>query len=224
MEINLTSLTSATDPYLVLRQGGGTDGTMVTSNDNVGPRNLNSSINEELDAGTYTVEATTYFAGQTGDFTLLVRPLQETENLGPPPSVEVSHAAGSAAALVRLNSPISLTATFSEPVSGFTLGDISIGNGTVGNLAGSGAVYTFEVTPEAIGEVTVDIAAGVAADAGGDGNTAALQFPLGIPYNDDRDGAISKPEVITAIRDYFTGSGGITKADVIALIRLYFTG
>ena len=224
VEINLTSLTSATDPYLVLRQGGGTDGTMVTSNDNVGPRNLNSSINEELDAGTYTVEATTYFAGQTGDFTLLVRPLQETENLGPPPSVEVSHAAGSAAALVRLNSPISLTATFSEPVSGFTLGDISIGNGTAGNLAGSGAIYTFEVTPDAIGEVTVDIAAGVAADAGGDGNTAALQFSLGIPYDDDRDGAISKPEVIAAIRDYFASSGGITKADVIALIRLYFTG
>ena len=142
----------------------------------------------------------------------------------PPPSVDVSHAAGSAAALVRLYSPISLTATFSEPVSGFILGDISIGNGTAGNLAGSGAIYTFDVTPDAIGEVTVDIAADVAADAGGDGNTAALQFSLGIPYDDDRDGAISKPEVIAAIRDYFASSGGITKADVIALIRLYFTG
>ena len=141
------------------------------------------------------------------------------------PSVDVSHAAGSAAALVRLNSPISLMATFSEPVSGFILGDISIGNGTGGNLAGSGAVYTFEVTPDAIGEVTVDIAAGVAVNAGGDGNTAAPQFSLGIPYNDDGDGAISKSEVITAIRDYFAavaGVGGITKADVIKLIRIYF--
>ena len=76
------NLTSGTDPYLALRRGEGRDGAMVASNDNVGSRNFNSSINMMLDAGTYTVEATTYFAGQTGDFTLSVRPLQETEVLG----------------------------------------------------------------------------------------------------------------------------------------------
>ena len=48
----------------------------------MGSRNFNSSINRMLAAGTYTVEATTYFAKQTGDFTLSVRPLQETEDLG----------------------------------------------------------------------------------------------------------------------------------------------
>ena len=76
------NLTSATDPYLVLREGEGRTGGLVTSNDNVGSRNFNSAINMMLDAGTYTVEATTFFAGQTGDFTLSVRPLQETEDLG----------------------------------------------------------------------------------------------------------------------------------------------
>ena len=35
-----------------------------------------------LAAGAYTVEATTYFAGQTGGFTLSVRPLQRNEELG----------------------------------------------------------------------------------------------------------------------------------------------
>jgi hypothetical protein len=75
------NLTSGEDTYLALREGEGRTGTMVTANDNVGSRNLNSSINMMLDAGTYTVEATTYFAGQTGDFTLSVRPLQETEDL-----------------------------------------------------------------------------------------------------------------------------------------------
>ena len=80
VEINLTS---GADPYLVLRQGEGRDGAVVVENDNVGSRNFNSSINRMLDAGAYTVEATTYFAGQTGGFTLSVRPLQETENLGP---------------------------------------------------------------------------------------------------------------------------------------------
>ena len=79
VEINLTS---GADPYLALRRGEGRDGTVVAYNDNVGSRNFNSAINMMLDAGTYTVEATTYFAGQTGDFTLSVRPLQETEVLG----------------------------------------------------------------------------------------------------------------------------------------------
>ena len=80
VEINLTS---GADSYLVLRAGEGRTGMMVASNDNVGSRNFNSSINMMLDAGTYTVEATTYFAGQTGDFTLSVRPLLATEDLGP---------------------------------------------------------------------------------------------------------------------------------------------
>ena len=79
VEINLTS---SVDAYLALRQGAGRDGTMVASNDNVGSRNPNSAINMMLAAGDYTVEATTFFAGQTGDFTLSVRPLQETEDLG----------------------------------------------------------------------------------------------------------------------------------------------
>ena len=76
------NLTSSVDAYLALRQGAGRDGTMVTSNDNVGSRNPNSAINMMLAAGAYTVEATTFFAGQTGGFTLSVRPLQETEDLG----------------------------------------------------------------------------------------------------------------------------------------------
>ena len=79
VEINLTS---SVDSYLLLRQGEGRDGVIVVENDNVGSRNYNSSINRMLDAGAYTVQATTYFAGQTGGFTLSVRPLQETENLG----------------------------------------------------------------------------------------------------------------------------------------------
>ena len=76
------NLTSSVDAYLALRQGEGRDRMMVASNDNVGSRNPNSAINMMLAAGDYTVEATTYFAGQTGDFTLSVRPLQETEDLG----------------------------------------------------------------------------------------------------------------------------------------------
>jgi len=140
------------------------------------------------------------------------------------PSVEISRAAGSENAKVRPGTPISLTATFSQPVTGFVAGDITVANGTASNFAGSGAVYTFDVKPDDIGEVTVDIAAGAAENAGGAGNTAAIQLKLGIPYDDDRDGEISKSEVTTAIDDYLFGDGTTTKAHVSRLIDLYLFG
>ena len=177
-----------------------------------------------LAAGTHTVEATTYNAAETGSFTLTVGGLgaatPTTVDPGQEPAVSVSRVAGSENTEVKPGSTVSLTATFSEPVSGFTVDDISVGKGTVGNFAGSGAVYTFDVTPNDIGEVTVDISAGVAEDTDGNGNTAAPRFSLGITYDDDGDGDINKAEAIGAIRDYF--SGGITKAQAIAVIRLYF--
>jgi hypothetical protein len=73
-------------------------------------------------------------------------------------------------------SPIPMTATFSEPVTGFVAGDITVTNGVVtpGSFAGTGAVYTFNVTPAAQGVVTVGIAATVATDAAGNSNTAAV--------------------------------------------------
>ena len=137
-----------------------------------------------------------------------------------PPSVSISAAAN---AQVRLNVPILVTATFSEPVFGFTIDEITVSNGAVSNFAGSDgvAVYTFDVTPDSLGEVTVDIAAGVATDGGGAGNTAAPRLSLGIPYDFDGNGGISKDEAIAAVVDYFAGS--ITKAQTIEVIVLYFS-
>jgi ABC-type uncharacterized transport system permease subunit len=73
-------------------------------------------------------------------------------------------------------SPIPVTVTFSESVTGFTASDILAVNGTVSNFAGSGAAYTFDLTPSANGLVTANIAAGMASDAAGNGNRAAAQF------------------------------------------------
>jgi hypothetical protein len=85
------------------------------------------------------------------------------------PSVNLTTSASSPTNL----SAISFTATFSEAVTGFTAGDITVTNGTVQNFSGSGTTYTFEVVPTADGVVTVSIAANVAQDAAGNGNTAA---------------------------------------------------
>ena len=138
------------------------------------------------------------------------------------PSVTMSLV--SPAAQVRIDSPLPVKAAFSEPVSGFTLDDISVVNGAAGNFTGSDgdSVYTFDVTPNSIGTVMVDIAAGAAQDPGGDGNTAAPLLSLGIPYDDDGDGEISKSEVIASIRDYFADR--VAKVHVIGITRLYFAG
>ena len=126
---------------------------------------------------------------------------------------------------VRLDSPIPVTATFSEPVNGFTVSDVNVVNGSAGNFVGSDgdSVYTFDVTPNAVGVVTVDIAADMADDSDGNGNMAAVQLTLGLPYDDDNDGAISREEVITAIGDYLFG-GLLTRDEVIQIIGLYLFG
>ncbi|MBV2169342.1 MAG: hypothetical protein KUL82_11615 [Bdellovibrio sp.] len=74
------------------------------------------------------------------------------------------------------NSSFDVTATFSESVTGFAAGDITVTNGTVSGFSGSGTTYTFTVTPTAQGLVTVAVNAGVATDAAGNGNTAATSL------------------------------------------------
>ncbi|MGH9801746.1 MAG: Ig-like domain-containing protein, partial [Blastocatellia bacterium] len=70
-------------------------------------------------------------------------------------------------------SPFTVTATFSEDVTDFALGDIIVTNGVAGSLAGGPSIYTFSVTPSAQGLVSINVAADVATDAAGNGNTAA---------------------------------------------------
>ena len=74
--------------------------------------------------------------------------------------------------------PFSITVIFSEPVTGFELEDLVVGNGVASELEGNGARYTATVTPTAAGPVTVDIAAGAAEDSAGNPSTAADQFSI----------------------------------------------
>ena len=70
------------------------------------------------------------------------------------------------------------TVTFSEPVTGFELPDLVVGNGSASELQGNEASYTATVTPTASGAVTVDIAAGAAEDSAGNPSVAADQFSI----------------------------------------------
>jgi hypothetical protein len=70
-------------------------------------------------------------------------------------------------------SPIPITITFSESVTGFVVGDITVTNGTAGSFAGSGTTYSASITPINAGVVTVSVAASVAADGATNGNTVS---------------------------------------------------
>ena len=74
------------------------------------------------------------------------------------------------------NAAFTATFTFSEDVTGFVVGDITLGNATASNFtATSTTVYTALITPTANGAVTVDVAADAATDEAGNGNTAATR-------------------------------------------------
>ena len=73
-----------------------------------------------------------------------------------------------------------ITITFSESVTGFVQSDISVTNGTATTFSGSGANYTATITPVTTGTVTIDVPENVAADAAGNGNTAADPFSVQI--------------------------------------------
>ncbi|WP_157716176.1 Ig-like domain-containing protein, partial [Roseivirga echinicomitans] len=71
------------------------------------------------------------------------------------------------------------TFTFSDAVTNFVIGDITVSNGAVSNFnAASATVYTATITPVGDGITTVDVAAGKATDASSNSNTAATQLSI----------------------------------------------
>ena len=72
--------------------------------------------------------------------------------------------------------PIPVTFNFSESVSNFVSGDVSVTGGTLSGFSGSGSSYSANITPSGPGTITVNVAANVAVDSSGSGNTAALQL------------------------------------------------
>jgi hypothetical protein len=70
-------------------------------------------------------------------------------------------------------SPVPLTITFSEPVTGLSLTAFSLTNATIQNLSGSGAVYTAQLIPAAQGTLSVTLGAGAVLDPAGNSNLAS---------------------------------------------------
>src|SRR5438552_2375934 len=118
-------------------------------------------------------------------------PVTVTVSNGPPPdttppSVTINQAAGQADPTSA--APITFTAVFSEPVSGFTGSDVTI-SGTAGGtktVTVSGGPSTYNVAVcgmSSAGTVIATIAAGVANDAWGNLNTASTSTDNSVSFN-----------------------------------------
>jgi hypothetical protein len=86
------------------------------------------------------------------------------------------------------------TVTFSEPVVGFTKDDLEVTNGIITNFAGTGANYSFTLTP-AEGQVSVQIAAGACTDLAGYSVPASNQFKRVLDSNAPTIAQVTSPAI-----------------------------
>ena len=103
-------------------------------------------------------------AAVTATFSVTVTPNRPTVAITGPTAVQTG--------------AFTVTITFSEAVSGFEQADVTVGNGRVTAWAETNGNATVTITPSASGTVTVDVAANVASNAAGNGNTAATQYSV----------------------------------------------
>jgi mannose-6-phosphate isomerase-like protein (cupin superfamily) len=82
----------------------------------------------------------------------------------------------SPSALTTSDSPIMVSVVFSEPVAGFDATRLVLTNATVSGFAGSGAVYTFALIPNAPGAVTAAIPGALFTDLAGNVNVPSAVF------------------------------------------------
>ena len=68
-------VTSSQDSYLYLLSGSPVTGQVLMENDDFEPDNYDSRISSTLQPGDYSIEVTTYSAGETGEFIMSIDPL-----------------------------------------------------------------------------------------------------------------------------------------------------
>ena len=102
-DVTITLTSGEHDTYLYLTEGIGKGGDLVDENDDItSGSNTNSQIEASLAAGTYTIEATTYYGELSGDFDLVIAVSTEEDPLDEPRLggfIEVSYGSDHACAL-----------------------------------------------------------------------------------------------------------------------------
>ena len=92
-------------------------------------------------------------------------------------TVTVTRAAALQAVIAGPTTPVSgafsVVITFSQPVTQFTMADVTVVNGTATLMTGSGTTYTLTVSPTSASNVSISLPAGAVSGAGGTVNTAS---------------------------------------------------
>lgn len=99
----------------------------------------------------------------------------ETQSDTVSPTVTLSSGSVSSGGTTALAS-VPMTVTFSESVTGFVAGDITVSGGSVSGFSGSGSSYTFNFIPSGDGAKSVSVASGVCQDSFGNTNSASSSF------------------------------------------------
>jgi hypothetical protein len=126
-----------------------------------------------------TSSASTAYKGSAAGFNWAISTATAVEtalipnDIIPPTVVLTSSVANGSTTAIN---PVAMTATFSENVTGFISGNLSLTNCTVSGFSGSGSVYTFNVIPSGQGAVSVTVPAGAAVDGGNNGNIASSAY------------------------------------------------
>ncbi|SHJ07313.1 Por secretion system C-terminal sorting domain-containing protein [Hymenobacter daecheongensis DSM 21074] len=158
--------------------------TVYVDGSSIGTTTANASGNFSLTQPTALSQGshTVYATAQTSGSTVSANSNTNTFTVDTVrPSVAISSSAGASSGSTA-TSPIPFTVTFSENVTGFVAGDVTVTNGTITgsivNGTSPGSIYTFTVTPAGNGIVTVSVPANVAQDAASNFNTAASSFSI----------------------------------------------
>jgi hypothetical protein len=142
-----------------------------------------------------------------------------------PPTVTIDQAAGQLDPTSA--APINFTVVFSEPVTGFATGDVTLSGtasaGATATVTGSGAFYTVGVTGMTVdGTIIADIPADVASDAAGNPNAASTSTDNTVTF------ALPVGPVITSFSPSSLDVGTVcnlsTGAGCVAITGANFTG
>jgi large repetitive protein len=170
--------TSTTDRFATYASGSGTN--TLTFNYAVQPGDTSADL-EYLATNALTLNGGTIKDNLTVDAILTLPTLASAQSLGGSKAIVIDTLAPNVA-LTSTSPPtvtglFKVTATFNENVIGFDNTDLTVANATVSNFATVDAkTYTFDVTPIATGNVTIDVPAAKATDTAGNNNTAAIQL------------------------------------------------
>ncbi len=170
-----------------------------------GPQNYTVNVTGITGTGSFTMAVSTTSDVRTSGGTLLTSsvtsPGVAIDNTAP--GVSLASAAGD-----PVTGAISVTATLSESSANFAAGDISTTNASVSGFTGSGANYSFTLTPLATGSFSASVNAGTFTDAAGNNNTVSNtlsrtadlsgpQITLSSIAGDPVNGAITVTAVLT---------------------------